>query len=56
MFLVKSSIYSIICTRFLVVAGFPLCYLMPDLDWNCEYREAPAEIVKSSMSAENPGE
>lgn len=22
---------------FLVVAGFPLCYLMPDRDWNYEY-------------------
>ena len=37
MFLGKSSIYSIICTRFLVVADFPLCYLMPDRDWNYEY-------------------
>lgn len=56
MFLGKSSIHSIICTWFLVVAGFPLYYLMPDRDWTYEYWGAPAEIVQSSKSAENPGE
>lgn len=56
MFLGKSSILSIICTWFLVVAGFPLYYLMPDRDWNYEYWEAPVEIVQSSKIAENPGE
>lgn len=47
---------TIIMIWFLVVAGWPLYYLMPDRDWNYECWGAPEEIVKSSKSGDNPGE
>lgn len=50
----KSKMRKFFIVWLIMLAGFPVYYLMPERDWNYQYWGAPQEIVKSRMFLENP--